>query len=304
MKVPINFLLIAITLLKTYYSQGLNYTSNVLNNWACSTGRRQSPLALNSTNSTYTNNFSLVYENYLAFENVVLTFSEGLLQIGDKQNLLAGTTNKGYVVFDYGGYYLKFNLEKIVVHVPSEHKIDGYFPDIEVQYYHRKDLDYVSTVNKYKTLPDISESLVISTFYSVNGTHSDSGLLESLTNFYFASGVTINSFGVPLNIIPEGIIRDKKFYFYKGSDTMYPCNENHLRYVISDVYGISQAAVQFYQNAYQSRYIGNKFAKPLADFNGRVIYRNFYANSTEFNSSSWIKLNAFLISLIALIFFS
>lgn len=290
-------------LFKTILNQGMNYEQTNLNNWSCSVGRRQSPISLKSSNSTYTQNFSLVYDNYQSLENVVVTLKNNVLEINTKTSLLTGNKNKGYIVFDHGGYYYKFNLEKIVIHVPSEHEIDGYKPDIEVMYYHRKDLDYNPTINQYKKLPDISEYLIISTLYAVNGTESDGGLLNNLRNYYYATGVTVNSFGMNLDIIPSGIIRDNKFYLYKGSDTLYPCDETHIRYVVADIYSVSQETVEFYKNAYASKYEGTTFAKSIAELNGRHVYRNFYANLTEANPSSIVKLSLFASFLIFFVFF-
>jgi len=286
-------------LIKSIFSQ--TYEETNLNNWSCSSGRRQSPVSLKTWNSTYTSNFSLVYDNYKSLDNVVVTFQNDVLEIDTKASLLSGTHDLGYIVFDHGGYYYKFNLEKIVIHVPAEHEVDGYTPDIEVLYYHKKDLDYDPSINQYKKLPDISEYLIISTLYAVNGTESDGNVLDNLRQYYFATGVTINSFGMNLDIIPSGLIRDNKFYLYKGSDSLYPCDETHIRYVVADIYKINQETVEFYRNAYASKFEGSRFAKSLAELNGRTVYRNFYANATEVNSSLFMKVN--MLATFALIIF-
>lgn len=288
-------LFLIVTIIKSILSQGLDYTTTNLNNWACSVGKRQSPINLMPSNSTYTNNVSLVYENYLSLDNVVLSFKNNILEINNKNSLLTNNNDKGYVVLDYAGYYYKFNLEKIYVHTPSEHSIDGVFADLEVHYYHRKDLDYTPTTNQYKKLPDVSEFLIISILYSANGTQSDGGFIDNLRNYYYPTGITVNSFGLTLDIIPSGLIRDKRFFFYKGSETAFPCDETHMRYVVADIYSIKQESIQFYKKAYASKYVGGSFTKSISQLNGRSIYRNFYANTTEFASNSnFLSLNLML----------
>lgn len=258
----------------------LSYSNTNLNFWACREGRLQSPIALNTTESNYTNDISLVYERYTNLQNVVLTFKGNVLEIGDKISLLGGANNKGYVVLDYEGYYNKYDLQNIYVHVPSEHSIDGYKTEVEVLFYHTKDFTYSPPLNQYKRNPDISHYFVVSVLYAVNGTASDSGFLDSLRSFYNAGSINANSFGTNLDIFGTGLIRDKKFYIYRGSDHVSPCSETHLHYVVAEPYKVSQATVDFLKTAYSNKY-SSYAAKPLAALQGRYVYRNFYADVTE-----------------------
>jgi len=295
---------VTITLLiNIYICQDKDYNKIILNNWSCNIGRRQSPIALKADNSTQSDQYNLVYDNYKSFDNVVITFNNNLLEISDRSSLLSDSTDKGFVIFSYEGYMYKFNLEKIVVHVPSEHEVEGYKPDIEVEYFHRKDLDYVSTVNYNRKLPDVSEYLVVSTLYAINGTQSDNDFLEKLQQYYYSTGITSNYLGMNLDLISSGIMRAKRSFFYKGSDTQYPCNESHFRIVIADIFKVSQTTVDFYRSAYKSRYSGDTFAKSIAPLNGREIYRNYYASKTEFNSSKRITINLFVCFLSLMLLF-
>ena len=147
-----------------------SYADTNLDFWACREGRLQSPIALNKTYSNYTNDISLVYERYINLQNVVLSFDQNILQIGDKVSLLGGENNKGYVVLDYNGFYYKYDLKNITVHVPSEHSIDGYRTEVEVQFFHTKDFTYNPPLNQYKKSPDVSHYFIISVLYAVNGT--------------------------------------------------------------------------------------------------------------------------------------
>lgn len=258
----------------------LSYSNSNLNFWACREGRLQSPIALNQSYSNYTNDISLVYERYTNLQNVVLTFKDNILQIGDKVSLLGGANNKGYVVLDYSGFYYKYDLQNIYVHVPSEHSIDGYRTEVEVQFYHTKDFSYNPPLNEYKRSPDVSHYFIISVLYAVNGTASDSGFLDSLRSFYFQGNINANSFGTSFDIFGTGLIRDKKFYIYRGSDHVAPCSETHLHYVVAEPYKVAQATVDLLKGAYSKKY--NSYdAKPLANLNGRAVHRNFYANETE-----------------------
>ena len=295
--------LVTITLLNIYMGQNADYDKVVLDNWSCSAGRRQSPITLRADNSTQSDQYNLVNDNYKSFDNVILTFNDNLLEITDRSNYIAGSNNKGFVTFSYDGYMYKFDLEKIVVHVPSEHQVEGYRTDIEVEYIHKKDLNYVSTVNFNRKLPDVSEYLVVSTLYAVNGTNSDNDFLENLKNYFYSTGITNNYLGMNLDLLSSGIMRAKRSFFYKGSDTQYPCNESHFRIVIADIFKVPQTTVDFYSATYKSKYLGETFAKTIAPLNGRDIYRNFYANKTEFNSSNKITINLFICFLSFLILF-
>eukprot|EP00340_Litonotus_pictus_P002973 CAMPEP_0170515706 /NCGR_PEP_ID=MMETSP0209-20121228/2105_1 /TAXON_ID=665100 ORGANISM="Litonotus pictus, Strain P1" /NCGR_SAMPLE_ID=MMETSP0209 /ASSEMBLY_ACC=CAM_ASM_000301 /LENGTH=263 /DNA_ID=CAMNT_0010800307 /DNA_START=132 /DNA_END=923 /DNA_ORIENTATION=+ len=258
---------------------------------------------LRSDNSTFTSDFNLVYENYQAFDNVVLTYKDNLLEVSDKQSLLSGSDNKGYLVFDYRGYLFKYDLEKIVIHLPTEHTIDGEGYDLELEFYHKKDFTYTSEVNKYQKIPDISHYLVISSMYSLDGTNSDSGFLSNLRRYYHPNGVNANSIGMNWDIMESGLIRDKRFYFYSGSDTVYPCSETHLHYVIADIFKIDQATLNSYLNIYEGKYDNTDkiYAKPIATQYGRAMFRNFYNNQTEANLVEGLNRSVLVLALICLL---
>lgn len=285
-----------------------NYERENLNNWACNEGRRQSPIDLMTNNSTFSLNYSIVYENYKSFDDVVLTFQNPLLEISDKLNLLNNSKDKGYVVLTLNGFLHKYDLEKIVINTPSEHFINGLENDLEMSFIHRKDLDYNSEVNSFKPNTDINQYLIISFLYSVNGTYSDSGFIDSVRNHYHALGVTENTVGMKLDVFNSGLIKDKRFFLYSGSETVAPCSETHLHYVVADIYKISQESVNFYKNRYQFKYNNelngdfNNYRKSISPLNGRPVYRNFYANETEFdNSNSYIKTSIMVLILILLV---
>lgn len=269
-----------------------NYSDANLKNWACTDGRRQSPISLSDQKSNYTQNVSIVYEDYNALSNVFLTFnSDNILEINDKATLLGGSTDKGYLVIDYSGYYFKYNLAKIEVFSPSQHQINGTYPDIEVQFIHKKDFSYTTDVNDYKVLPDISHYLVISVFYAVNGTESDTNFLNNLV---YSTSISSTSLGTSLDIFEYGLIKDKKFFFYRGSDTITPCSESHLYYVVADIYKLNQSKVNTIKGAYTSKYGSDYKLKSLANLNGRYVYRNFFADQAE--SDAFFKTNEYRIS--------
>ena len=259
-----------------------NYERLNLNNWACNDGRRQSPIDLNEKNSNFTLNYSIIYENYKSFDDVVLTLN---------------------------GFLHKYDLDKIVINTPSEHFLNGIESDLEMSFIHRKDIDYETEVNSFKKNTDINQYLIISFLYSVNGTNSDTGFIDSVRNYYNALGVTENTVGMKFDVFNSGLIKDKRFYLYSGSETVAPCSETHLHYVVADVYKISQESVNFYKNRYQFKYnnvdenqVSPNFRKSISPLNGRPVYRNFYANETEFESStSFIKTSLLTIFLILLI---
>lgn len=299
---------IYLVLLLSYIVQVLTqtkteYAASNLNHWNCNIGKKQSPIELKNDNSTYSNEFGIVYDNYKSFENIMMVLNQdNLLEVNDKVSILTNTNDKGYIAFDYKGFLFKYNLEKIVIHTPAEHYLENFTPDIEVQFYHRKDIDFTSPINEFQKVPDINKYLVISMLYSVNGTYSDNNFIDNLRNYYYANRVNTNSFGMNLDIISSGLIRDKRFYFYKGSDTIAPCNEDHLRYVIADVYTVKQSTVDYIRNIYDNRFVTPNTSKPLALHQGRPVYRNFYRNEEEYSSATNTKVfYSLLLVLFALI---
>lgn len=307
MKQILNLLLISIiiiTLSSYIFSQNTGntlygYNEVNLDHWSCDLGRRQSPINLRDNNSTYSNEFNIVYDHYKSFEDIFVTFRNNQLQIVDKQVLLNpnSSTDMGYLVLSYKGFYFKFNLEKITINVPSEHLINGVPSDLEIHFTHKKDLDYVNTANEFKRRPDISQNLVISILYSVSGTESDNNFLDLLTSHYRVGG-TVNTFGLSFDIIESGLIRDKKFYFYSGSDNISPCDETHLHYVVADEYKLNQQSLDFYRDRYEAQFDGTKssFSKPISELFGRNVTRNFYNDTLEFaESSSFMSLSWMMI---------
>lgn len=265
---------------KTYFNQHLT-------NWACNDGRRQSPVMLQTQNSTYAENFSIVYEDYPNFNNLYVTSNLGdsskVIEMVDfnRQNL------GGYLVFELSGYQYKFDLQSIHVKYNAEHRIDGYFPDLELQFIHKKDLDYVSSANEFKKMPDVSEYLVVSVLYAINGTNSDNGFINSFSEGRFSSNrITTNaSFrGVNLNMVGNGLIANRRFYYYTGSETITPCSETHMYYVVADVFQINESTVNIFRRKFEDKYAFDnfrRFNKELAELNGRRVLRNFYIDEEE-----------------------
>ena len=304
---------IAVILLSIYHVINQSLTSysdtNFKNHWSCESGRRQSPVPLEIKESKYSNDFTIVYERYKVFDDMFLTFQGNLLEVRDLESELTKINKKGHLIFAYEKYHFKFDLEQIVIKVPSEHLIDGIRSDLEVQFIHRKDLTYFSEVDQFKSKPDISQFLIISVLYSKDGTFSDSGFLENLSFSYLPSGISNTNaalkFKFKFDLIESGLIRDKKAFVYSGSETVFPCSETHLHFVVADKYKISQNLLDFYKNEYMNRYTGNIFAKEVNKLNGRQVLRNFFNTTQEsdFHAfSKYINLKIAILLILGLLF--
>jgi carbonic anhydrase len=277
--------ILALSSVSVVLNQKVNYSSEVLGGWACSNGKRQSPITLVNALAHYTDSISLLNDSYLPITNGIMFFNTKtkLIEFDSLTNALAGTEgNHGSITIDYNGYLMKFDLRKIIFHIPPEHSINGKYADFEIQLIHTKDLDYTNPVNQYKKKPDISTTLKISVPYKVGGTSTDGQFFTNIRNFY-STTVNQDTTSLPsINISDYPLTKNKSFYFYTGSDTSSPCNENTLHFIISDYNNISQADVDSLKiNIFEPIYLQGKNTKNLSEPNGRFVFRNFFLNQTE-----------------------
>lgn len=281
-------------------SQKPNYRNLFTMSLSCEMGRLQSPLNLEEEFSNFDSSVNLLYTDYNVIQNAFLDWSESgrILQVSQKSGAPA-SKNFGYLGLDREGVIKQYALTGIEFYTPAEHKINGINYDLEVNLIHEKVLTFETNVNQYRKIPDGNKYLIISLLFSQNGGNSDNGFLNDLISTWNANSnpnFSVNSFNLDLN--SYGLIRNRRWFFYEGSFTYFPCDENVNRIVIRDPFAMENLSM--FQAIYRDVYDSSIISKSISQDYGRPIFRN-YMNQTEALSGEWIS-SKFMYSLVVVLF--
>lgn len=274
----------------------VNYRLANLQNRACSMGRLQSPIHLTTLNSTYNDSIFLASDSYLTITDAVLRYDGRLLEIASLGAVNGMNRNLGYVLLKKEGVVSKYDLRKVNIHTPAEHYIDGVRYELEIQFIHEKDLDFTSAVNDFKNPSDVNLFFVVSILFSTTGPYVDNNFINRLFDYY-NTDVT-NQTTLNLELEETRLFRNRRFFFYEGSETVDPCDETHLYYVVADIFRVDPNVLQRFRDVYSTYYNNSDYNKPVSEYYGREIVRNFY---TEQDSSFKTSLNWALLALALLI---
>ena len=247
----------------------------------CRLGRLQSPIEIKEVNCTYSNDFSFVYQNYKQINPISIT---------DKTYAYSsGKIEGGYINFERGGVIKQYELIRIDIY-PGLHKIDGIISDYEVHLIHKKNLDFNTNKNQYRSIQDANMYLSVVLRYSTKKNCDDNSLKISCTSDdgLFDRLKTLNTGIISLNDYP--IFQDKRAFLYEGSSLQIPCDENVNYYVVNDFYAMEGEVFSTLKD--KTIKIANSFDRP--------IYKNFM-NYREVMKSDAISIK--LLTLIILLFF-
>lgn len=248
----------------------------------CRLGRLQSPIEIKEYESIYANNFSFVYQSYNEIDLKAINANHN----GDKDNYtdIYDASNGGYINFERGGVIKQYELVRFEVY-PGIHSIDGEKGDYELHLFHKKNLDFMTNKNQYRSIQDANMFLVVVLRYKDSCENvnciSDSGLLESIYD-------TDQNF----DLNKYSIFQDKRAYFYEGSLLHIPCDENVNYYVVKDF---------FSSNKKKSAFNLKDEIKPSDRF-GRPVYKNFM-NYKEVLKSNFISIQKITLFLLIFILF-
>jgi len=249
---------------------------------ACRLGRLQSPIEIKEVDSTYSNEFSFVYQNYkptdsFKIENKAFTFSSGEIK-------------GGYINFERGGVIKQYELKKIDIY-PGLHKIDGITSDYEVHLIHKKNLDFNTNKNQYRSIQDANMYLSVVLRYNKEENCNANNIKCTSDDGLFKKLKALNSGPDTLFLNEYPIFQDKRAYLYEGSLLQIPCDENVNYYVVNDIFAVRKGDdfITFEDNKIN---IANSFDRP--------IYKNFM-NYREVMKSNVISIK--LVTLIVLLFF-
>jgi len=280
MKPVLNYIIIIFSLFTIILS-----FDNTYNEWrqypACRLGRLQSPIELDEMNSSYSDGFSFVYQNYKTLNpNLKLDLSNNL-----KYTFLTDNVQGGYINFERNGVIKQYEFIRAELY-PGLHPIDEEYPDYELHLLHKKNLAFVTNKNQYRSIQDPNMYLKIVLRYKniancKDEIHciSDGNLLNDLID------------GKMDNLNNYNIFQDKRAYFYEGSFLHMPCDENVNYYVVKDFYSYNK-------NNKPNFIIYGDIIKSSNRY-GRPVYRNFM-NYREVLKGSYI--DNFVLKIIFLMF--
>jgi len=277
------FKILMIELLFHFSLSDDEYVSNWRSYPTCQIGRLQSPIEIKEYESIYANNFSFVYQNYKQCtpEKDQNQKNYALMIINFKEE-------GGYINFERGGVIKQYQLIRAELY-PALHTIDGDGDkfNYELHLIHKKNLDFVTNKNQYRSIQDANMYLVIVLRYSncKEGIKciSDNGLLNALNT-------PVNDF----NLNKYNVFQDKRAYFYEGSFLYIPCDENVNYYVIKDYFNYNIGEISTPNIVKDDFHVANKF--------GRPVYKNFM-NYREVLGNNYFSFKKMIISFIFIIIF-
>lgn len=200
----------------------------------CRSGKRQSPINIRKAKKANS-------------PNLVIDYNTNLVR--------PGIATKRFVAeFDRGSYVLldddRYELYRMHVHVPSEHKIDGISGDAELQLFHRNDQ------GKILALALVAfEGRTNQSFQKIlKALPTKKGLGKSLDGFETAK------------LLPA---KPELFYSYQGSSTQPPCQENIHWLVLKNGLQISSRQVDVLVDRLRFN------SRPTQPINKRMVLRNF-----------------------------
>ena len=257
----------------------------------CKIGRLQSPIEIKEYESIYANNFSFVYQSY--------KLCKGEIKKNYAYTLNCTTQAGGYINFERGGVIKQYEFIRAEIY-PILHGIDGDKEkgDYELHLIHKKNLDFKTNKNQYRSIQDPNMYLIIVLRYSIcrNGIKciSDNGLLAKLME---SKDQNVNDIQI-VDLSEYNIFQDKRAYFYEGSFAHIPCDENVNYYIVKDFFN-SKGIDEFKKIENNNKLNSIDFANLF----GRPVYKNFmnYREVLGNNYFSFKKIvSSFLLIIILL----
>jgi carbonic anhydrase len=288
----IRYLLISLTILTIsiyqIYSKTLDYSES---DWPsqCKGGSKQSPVDIPSlTSSSIVNSTSY-------FQYITTSFP----LIKDMKVGLISGTSLGVNLTEVGGFLTamkngttyRYDLVNLLVHTPSEHTINGYTYDVEVQLVLSKNVTWL-TGQGVTVDPDANNDyLMVSTFYFSNATSSDT-LSEA---FNPANSFTNNDISIYTST-------SNSFYFYEGSLTTPNCDEKANWVINSAVNSMTSgqlSSIKTWVNSYYKT--GN--ARSTKSLNSRTVYFSDMTNSLTIDDMNFSMIVAAMAGMFIIFFF-
>ena len=205
----------------------------------CANGTSQSPIDFNFSNSKL---WSPFYFFQSLKDNNIMTYTDM-----DWNIRLQGMSGYIYTIEAYtitNG--LRFSINYVDFHSPSEHQINGQTYDLEMQIY----LSLVSGT----AVPPMTDG-AISFLFNSNFNIENSFLRQIVTNPPVNNNTQVNiSFS---SLFSKDMVLYNSFFGYRGSYTTPPCIQNVNWYVIGTPLNMSKTQLSFFSNKWKNN---NTFA--------------------------------------------
>ena len=150
---------------------------------------------------------------------------------------------------------------------------------------HKKNLDFITNKNQYRSIQDANMYLTIVLRYKTDCSSNDNIICTS------DNGLLSKILDGTVNLNEYPIFQDKRAYLYEGSSIITPCDENVNYYIVKDI---------FYANSQIDQFKSEPI-NPAKIF-GRPIYKNFM-NYKEVMKSKYISMHALSLFLLIFILF-
>ena len=252
--------------LSIYFSLETKYEDLWTSFPACRMGRLQSPVRLNITQSVFSSDFSIVYQQ---FSNAQYNFSDF-----SESKPVISTSDSGspqYINFQKGGVIKQYKLERLELY-QGLHKVEEEISQYELHFVFKKVLGFTTNQNQYRRIQDANNYLVLVVRYHTSSGINDNGLYKCVSNTESCN----------LNNYP--IFQDKRAFYYEGSFIYNPCQED-VNYIV--LYDLFKANInKNYSDDWAKRNFAYSYDRP--------IYRNFM-NYTETLSTAYLKSTIFLL---------
>lgn len=280
---------IIILILFTVIDCQLNYKQLYQTGSACVNGRSQSPISLSEDISSFNATVNLLYDTYNIINNTKLRFDERILYVSHDNE----SESIGYITLSRNGILKKYALKRIELSYPGEHKINNITTNLEIKFIHEQVMSFETDVNQYRKLIDSNTNLIVSIMYNTTSLISDNGFITNLLDTFGGSPIK-------LNIDSYDLIRDRQFYFYEGSFTYNPCNENVNYIVISKPFYLGETQKSILDGWFSSRYDDGNTAKAIAQLNGRDVYRN-YATERDLSGGNVLSITLLILFMLIIL---
>ena len=232
---------------------------------ACRMGRLQSPVRLNITQSVFSSDFSIVYQQFSNAQYNFSDFSESKPVIST-----SASGSPQYINFQKGGVIKQYKLERLELY-QGLHKVEEEISQYELHFVFKKVLGFTTNQNQYRRIQDANNYLVLVVRYNTSSGINDNGLYDC-----------INGGNCDLTNYP--IFQDKRAFYYEGSFIYNPCQED-VNYIV--LYDLFKANInKNYSDDWAKRNFAYSYDRP--------IYRNFM-NYTETLSTAYLKSTIFLL---------
>jgi carbonic anhydrase len=260
----------------------------------CSSGKAQSPIDFPAGFQTYNKQVDKIKITKMEYGVKKDGFIEGSLMIQNSLRYTLTGTNLGSITIRKDGTDYQYDATEISFHVSSEHTVMGFNGAVEMQINHKKNTEFLKTSNI--TDKDKMTNLIISVIFKI-GTFYDNPNVSKL-NLSTPGSQAVKNFN--LGIYPP---IGKPFFFYEGSTTIPPCDENVNWVVPHQMHMISPTQFNDFKNWISSTFTSENVktqsnSRSVKPSGSRIVYYQFYSDQRPLDLGSIFLKSTFIVYII------